>query len=318
MWLLLGHLVAAACVVGAAAQAGSGEVAAADAAAPIVLDPAQPGPEFDGHGGLSAGGTSRLLIEYPEPQRSELLDYLFLPNFGAAVQVLKLEIGGDTQSTDGTETSHMHFRGDLGCARGYEGWLAKEAKARNPEIKIWSLSWGVPGWIGNVSGSAPTYYCDDNIQYQISWLKCLKDTWGVDSDYLGLWNERPQGSTQYVESLRAALDSKNFGHVGITVEATWEELLRKALTDSKFNASIVAGSAHYPCNATTNSKAALNASKKWWAGEDNTGGLGPDYHDLDRTGNWTGASCWGRKLSQHFIKMGATSTVAWSLIWAGE
>ena len=61
--------------------------------------------------------------------------------------VLKLEIGGDTQSTDGTEPSHSHFRGDLGCTRGYEGWLASEAKKRNPDIKIWSLSWGVPGWV---------------------------------------------------------------------------------------------------------------------------------------------------------------------------
>ena len=31
--------------------------------------------------------------------------------------------------------------------------------------------------------------------------------------------------------------------VGITVEATWEELIRKAETDSVFNDSIVAGSA---------------------------------------------------------------------------
>ena len=122
--------------------------------------------------------------------------------------MLKLEIGGDTQSTDGTETSHMHFRGDLGCSRGYEGWLAKEAKARNPDIKIWSLSWGVPGWIGNVSGNAPTYYCDDNIDYQIAWLRCLKDTWGVESDYLGLWNERPQGSTDYVVKLKQELAKK--------------------------------------------------------------------------------------------------------------
>eukprot|EP00662_Eupelagonemidae_sp_cell21_P015738 gene15738-15747_t len=120
-----------------------------------------------------------------------------------------LEIGGDTQSTDGTEPSHMHFRGDLGCKRGYEGWLAKEAKARNPDIKIWSLSWGVPGWIGNISGHPPTYFCNDNIAYQVAWLKCLKESWGVESDYLGL-------------------------------------------------------------------EAALNASKKWWAGEDNTGALGTD------------------------------------------
>ena len=107
-------------------------LAAAAAPSPIVIDSTQVGPEFDGHGGLSAGGTSRLLIEYPEKEQSEILDYLFLPNFGASLAVLKLEIGGDTQSTDGTETSHMHFRGDLGCKRGYEGWLAKEAKAVSP------------------------------------------------------------------------------------------------------------------------------------------------------------------------------------------
>ena len=78
---------------------------------PIIIDGTQTSVEFDGHGGLSAGGTSRQLIEYPEPQRSELLDYLFLPGFGSSLAVLKLEIGGDTQSTDGTEPSHQHFRG---------------------------------------------------------------------------------------------------------------------------------------------------------------------------------------------------------------
>ena len=157
----------------------------------IVVDGSQLSVEFDGHGGLSAGGSSRLLIEYPEPQRSELLDYLFKPDFGASLAVLKLEIGGDTQSTDGTEASHMHFKGDLGCDRGYEGWLAKEAKARNPAIKVWSLSWGVPGWVGEVGNQTNgSYFSADNIDYQIAWLNCLKDTWGVDSDYIGLWNER--------------------------------------------------------------------------------------------------------------------------------
>jgi galactosylceramidase len=184
------------------------------------------------------------------------------------------------------------------------------------KLKLSLLLQGVPGWVGNTSGHAPTYYCDDNIKYQIAWLKCLKESWGVESDYLGLWNERPQGSTDYVIELRHALDKAGFDKVGITVEATWEELVRKALTNSTFNASIVSGSAHYPCNATTNSEATVNASLKWWAGEDNTGGLGPNDTDLERTGNWTGASCWGRKLNQHFVKMRATSTVAWSLIWS--
>ena len=31
---------------------------------------------YDGHGALSAGASSRLLIDYDEPQRSEILDLL--------------------------------------------------------------------------------------------------------------------------------------------------------------------------------------------------------------------------------------------------
>jgi hypothetical protein len=231
-----------------------------------IIDDAGTGPSFDGHGGLSAGASSRLLIDYPEPQRAEILDYLFKPGFGASLDVLKLEIGGDTQSTDGTEASHMHARGDLNCNRGYEGWLAREAKARNPSIKVWSLSWGVPGWIGNVSGQPPTYYSDDEVDYQVAWLRCLRDAHGVESDYLGLWNERPQGSVYYVKQLRAALDTRGFGGVGITVEATWQNLIDNVLTDPQFNASVAAATKHYPCNET--SEPALQAHKKFWAGED--------------------------------------------------
>lgn len=63
--------------------------------------------EFDGIGALSAGASSRLLWDYEEPQRSEILDYLFKPQFGASLSILKVEIGGDVQSTDGSEHSHM-------------------------------------------------------------------------------------------------------------------------------------------------------------------------------------------------------------------
>ena len=56
------------------------------------------------------------------------------------------------QSTDGTEPSHMHSRGDLSCERGYEFWLLQEARARNPSIKTYALSWALPHWVGNQTG----------------------------------------------------------------------------------------------------------------------------------------------------------------------
>ncbi len=123
---------------------------AASAADSITLNGTAAGRTFDGIGAISGGGgNSRLLIDYPEPYRSQILDYLFKPGYGASLQILKVEIGGDTNSTDGAESSHEHTRGDLNCDRGYEWWLMAQAKARNPNIKLYGLAWGAPGWPGN-------------------------------------------------------------------------------------------------------------------------------------------------------------------------
>jgi len=105
--LLLGALLAAA------------PEAPAAASPPLAISRTTLADKFWGIGGLSGGGaTSRLLVDYKEPQRSQLLDILFKPKFGAALQILKVEIGGDSQSTDGTESSHMHSPDDLDLKRG--------------------------------------------------------------------------------------------------------------------------------------------------------------------------------------------------------
>ena len=52
------------------------------------------GRRYAGLGGLSGGGaTSVLLRQYEETIRNQILDYLFLPGFGASLQILKCEIG---------------------------------------------------------------------------------------------------------------------------------------------------------------------------------------------------------------------------------
>ena len=90
------------------------------AAQTLLVDDSTLGPEFDGIGGLSAGASSALLYFYPEPQRTQILDYLFTPQFGAALQVLKIEIGSDAQSTDGTEPCHMRTPTEENYQRGCE------------------------------------------------------------------------------------------------------------------------------------------------------------------------------------------------------
>lgn len=46
-----------------------------------------------GIGGLSGGGaTSRFLPNYESPYVDQILDYLFLPNFGASLHILDISL----------------------------------------------------------------------------------------------------------------------------------------------------------------------------------------------------------------------------------
>lgn len=52
------------------------------------------GQTFEGIGGVSAGASTDLLYDYKDPVRSQILDILFKPKFGAGFQHLKVEMGG--------------------------------------------------------------------------------------------------------------------------------------------------------------------------------------------------------------------------------
>ncbi len=153
------RLLAAGCAVLLAAGFLSGGTFAAPAHADvtsITVDGTHSGRTFDGVGALSAGANSRLLFDYPEPQRSQILDYLFKPGYGADLQILKVEVGGDTNSTDGAEPSAQHTPNDADYNRGYEWWLMGQAKARNPDIKFVALAWEPPAGSGSTTRPTPT------------------------------------------------------------------------------------------------------------------------------------------------------------------
>lgn len=78
-------------------------------AAPLLIDGAAAHHVWDGLGALSAGASSRLLVDYPLPQRSDILDVLYGPT-GAALSICKIEIGGDVMSTDGVSLRAHIYR----------------------------------------------------------------------------------------------------------------------------------------------------------------------------------------------------------------
>ena len=281
-------------------------VSSARAAVAITINGGSAGRTLDGVGAISGGGgNSRLLIDYAEPQRSQILDYLFKPGYGAAMQILKVEIGGDTNSTSGAEPSHRHTAADLDCNRGYEWWLMEQAKARNPNIKLVGLSWGAPGWLGNGN-----FWSQDTINYLVDWLNCAKNSHGLTIDYLGGWNEKGRDLNWYV-NLNAALDSRGFGNVKIVASDNWGfGDADDAMNNSAFRNAVDVFGSHYVCGyrgpqtQCPSSTNAVNSGKTLWASENGS----DDYND--------GAKALARGINRDYIDGKMTAYINWPVIAA--
>jgi len=242
---------------------------------------------FDGIGAISGGGgNSRLLIDYPAKQRDQILDYLFKPGFGASLQILKLEIGGDANSTDGSEPSVEHARGVVNCNAGYEFWLAEQAKLRNPAIKLYGLAWAAPGWIDNGN-----FWSPEMVQYLMTWMGCARSH-GLSIDYLGGWNERGFNKTWY-ENLHSTLEARHYATKVVGDDSGWD--VAKAMsTDLAFAKAVDIIGVHYSCeggdggnaNACHSTQEAVDMSKPLWDSEngsqDDNSGAGPLIRAITR------------------------------------
>jgi len=148
----------------------------------LTLNERDSGRVFEGIGGVSAGASSELLIDYPEKQRKEILDYLFKPGFGASLQQLKVEIGADV-CVVGAEASHARTLQELRFPkkeyyeRGYEYWLMQEAQKRNPDMIFCALEWGIPAYLTG-------FWTRENAEYIAQFVKGAKDFLGINMKYI--------------------------------------------------------------------------------------------------------------------------------------
>ena len=182
----------------------------------IRLDGNAGGKRFDGIGLVNGGGaTSVLLKDYPEPQRSQILDLVYKPKFGASVSALFVEIPGDGNSTQGSMPSHKHTREDLNYSRGYTWWIMQEAKKRNPDLTLDGTAWSAPGWVGDGK-----FWSQDAADYYVSWLKGLRDVYGLEFTAIGCRNEK-EVSYDFVKWFRKTLNANGFSNLKIHAFDNW-------------------------------------------------------------------------------------------------
>lgn len=279
----------------------------------VTVDGGGAGQTFAGIGGVSAGASSRSLLDYASGPRSDILDFLFKPNFGAALQHLKVEIGGDMNSTDGTEPSHERSNGVISCSRGWEWYLMQQAKARNSSIKLDSLMWGTAGYNS-------TFYSLSNRNYVKDWLDCAVAN-SLTIDYTGIWNETGS-NTQWIKDLRTTLDGGGYtsvfisaddqatGTYGLANTYNGDSALRTAMTSGALNV-------HYPSFSTcstadrdddatvalNNHGAALwNSEEGFWFGSSHAG-----------QADWTGALYTAHQINCNYIVQKSTKVELWAL-----
>eukprot|EP00039_Didymoeca_costata_P022216 m.4005 g.4005 ORF g.4005 m.4005 type:complete len:975 (+) comp2877_c0_seq1:110-3034(+) len=278
---------------------------------PFLVDRHGLADTFHGLGAISGGGaTSRLLVDYPAEQQEQILDYLFKPNFGASLQMLKVEIGGDLLTTDGSESSHMHDNETVDLRAGYEWWLMTEAKKRNPDIKLYGLPWAYPGWVGinpqtgEINSTAtPFDYPEQTVRYMLEWVKGAKSEYGLDIDYLGIWNESPSNAN-YVKLLRSTLDSSGFEFTRIVARDGGADICNDLAADPEYAKAVDIIGLHYPSDFFDLSNC-HNLGKPVWASEESS-----SYDDLN------GAACWARVVHSHYALSGITSSIMWNLLGA--
>lgn len=272
----------------------------------IVLDAKTRGRVFEGIGALSAGASSKLLIDYPEPQRSWILDLLFKPKYGASLQHLKVEIGGDVNSTCGTEPAFAHTREEFEkpdpayYRRGYEWWLMVEARKRSPAIAIDALQWGAPGWIGGGQ-----FYSQDNADFVAAFHRTARQYLGVETAYQGIWNETPY-DIAWIKTLRATLDRAGLAGVQIAAGDQAEEerkwrIAEDAGGDPDLARAIHAFGDHYV--GYHSGAAARESGKPLWA-----------YEDGPWAGDWYGATKLAKLYNRSYIDGRMTRFTTWSLI----
>lgn len=267
----------------------------------VTLSGADTGRIFEGIGATDGGTTSRLLADYPTQQQSEILDFLFKPNYGAALHHFKVEIGSDANSTEGSAASHERSAGVINCNRGYEWSMMQAAVARNPSIILDSLMWGTAGWVG-------TFYSASNITYVKDWLDCAASH-GLNIQYTGIWNETGS-NTQWTKDLHAALVAGGYSTKIATDDNVSSWAIASTIAgDSALAASVYAVAQHYAANLNTYPNSTVKGlGKPLWDSEDGT------WPVTTPSSTWSAAQYWAKVLNRNYITGQITKTEFWNLI----
>jgi len=126
-----------------------------------------------------------------------------------------------------------------------------------------------PGTLQNCSDKTndPYGYPEQLAMYVTKWVAGAKNTYGLDIDYIGSWNERAY-NIPYLKQLRASLDAANFSNTKIIAPDSGWDIAHDILADPALASAVHGIGAHYPGQHSTSD--AVATGKPLWASEDDS------------------------------------------------
>ena len=165
------------------------------------------------------------------------------------MSALLVEVPGDGNSTQGSESSHMHTKDDLNFSRGYEWWLMSEAKKSNPALTLDACAWSCPAWVGNGN-----FWSQDMCDYYVKWIQGLKSVYGLNLDAIGCRNEKGV-NLNFVKKFRASMDANGLKKVDIHGFDNWDptkfDFVRRMTNDLALRSAVAIISAHTMATSPT-------------------------------------------------------------------
>ncbi|MBP2436104.1 hypothetical protein [Microbacterium amylolyticum] len=135
---------------------------------------------FGGFGAVSANNTSSLLVDYKEEHPDvywNILHAIFDEETGAGLNHIKLELGGDVDTSSGAEPATKRAEDEpADVLRGAGFHLVADARTINPDINVEALRWAEPSWTEGDYDKCFAWYLET--------MEAAYDTFGIEFTYM--------------------------------------------------------------------------------------------------------------------------------------
>jgi galactosylceramidase len=172
----------------------------------------------------------------------------------------------------------------------------QQAKARNPDIQLYGLAWAFPGWVVDNN----TALTNKTAAYIVKWLLAAKTVYGLNIDYVGIWNEHDPPERDYIITLRRHITAAGLATQIIATDNGWA-ICGYMSNDTELGAAIYAVGAHYPHSSSAPECSALNK---------------PIFASEDFSNQYTAGQAWAGTLNHNYVLGNITGTIAWNLVAA--